>query len=296
MSTSKLKMSIKSKDHLLLLTGSMMRKYSKKYCRGSFLKGEQLNCEWYHASWSYARLVGLAVTPDWHACFYKDFFSRIKNNNHCNILITGTADYGILDHLLRAIPIDIMANITITVLDLCRTPLEICKWYEKKFNISINIRYVRGDAQETKFPDYSFDMITSYCFLQRFDEIGRKRLVEEWQRLLKPNGCIITTARIISTNTFKKKIPMSNNLNQHTRRILKFIDANKPWLRPMAGTISNLTYGYIKNIFSYAIPSEKYLYSLFRDFDCTIQSDMIHSEFEGEKIYAPVFAVNKQQS
>jgi len=44
-----------------------MAALSKKACGGSYV--DKRDCDWYHGSWQYLRLVDVVSTPDWHSSF-----------------------------------------------------------------------------------------------------------------------------------------------------------------------------------------------------------------------------------
>ncbi|WKZ44279.1 MAG: methyltransferase domain-containing protein [Anaerolineales bacterium] len=174
---------------LMLRSADIMKRQARRYCRGSYLTGNKASCEWYHASWQYLRILGLVSTPDWHDEFYKKSFTNAFNSGARDVLISGMADYSILDHLIRAIPSAMVNNVVISVLDICWTPIEICRWfdnwYEEKKKVHLNLRYNQRDALNTDYNDETFDLITTDAFLTRFDEEERERLVTEWHRILK---------------------------------------------------------------------------------------------------------------
>lgn len=276
---------------LLLRSADIMKKHARRYCRGSYLTGNKSSCEWYHASWQYLRILGLVSTPDWHNEFYTRAFADAFNSGARDILISGMADYAILDHLVRAIPNPLLNKVVISVLDVCWTPIEICRWfdqwYEEKKNIHLNLRYNQRDAINTDYHDGTFDMITTDAFITRFEEAERELLVNEWFRILKPGGRIITTARLSNSASHKKIVATDEEIGSFVERAKMGIDNKKSWLRPLTNTISELAFSYAKNISSYPITSEEHLNQLFQRFSqCSVEVGITTGELEGATKYA----------
>jgi len=284
-------------DQLLMLSAETMRQYAHMYCSQNNWSGSESRCEWYHAAWQYCRLMGLIPSPDLHASFYAQLFNNTDNLNVYNILVSGTADYAILDHLIKSIPQNFVQKVSISILDVCRTPLEICKWYagwyEDNFNIHLNIQYAQGNAFNTHYGNHTFDLITTYSFLSFFQADEQKKLIEEWYRILRPGGVVVTSNRISPEYGTDKIIANEGQVNDFVRRAARHIDENQSWLRPQINTISKLADEYARNIYCYSIPSEAYLCQLFEKFDCKVESGFTTGELSGPEKYAWIMAVKK---
>lgn len=295
---------------LSLQSADTMQEYAKKYCHSSQLESNPSSCEWYHAAWQYLTALGVIHSPDLHAAFYVQFFTEASNLETYDILISGTADYAILDHLVKAIPQKMLSNVTISILDLCQTPLEICKWYAKRyednFNIHLPLKYIQRDAFNTGFKNETFDMITTYSFLSRFSQDKRKNLIKEWHRVLKPNGKIITSDLISPEYKLNKivleggiadkeeGVVIGGQVDELVLRAMRHVDENKLWLRSPRNTIRNLVYEYAKSYFTYSLPSEEYIYQLLDNFNCVIKSGFTSGDLTGDpENYASIMAVKK---
>ena len=95
-----------------------------------------------------------------------------------------------VDFVLSANP-----NAKISVLDLSDKPLNAAKTKiaeEKGASIADAIDFIQANALATGLPDASVDMIETDYFLQFFSPGDKKRLIEEWSRILKPGGVITT--------------------------------------------------------------------------------------------------------
>lgn len=160
-------------------------------CRGDFVSKE--DCSWYHAIWQYLRIFNLVSTPTWHSEFYREALGHLSSTGHHNrILISGTADYSMLAHVISAYRRS-GGDPRITVLDLCETPLLLCKWYGKLVQLDVEI--VSANLFDYD-PDGQFDVIVTDAFLTRFPRLERPRVIQKWGELLRPDGKLITTIRL----------------------------------------------------------------------------------------------------
>jgi len=284
---------------LLLRSADSMREDARRHCRESYLTAHESSCEWYHSSWQYLRILGLVSTPDWHTDFYSKAFGEAFDSEVRDVLISGTADYAIVHHLARAIPKHLLQSVVISVLDICPTPLQICRWYdswyESEFKTRLNLRYNQRDALDTGYHDSAFDMITTDAFLTRFEDRERKLLVREWYRILKPGGRVVTTARLSTDARLSKVVTTEIDVENFASNARRRINEKRPWLRPMTNVICELARGYVRNIISYPLLSEDYVRELFQGFDCTIERGITPGEFEGTTDYARIVAVKKRE-
>lgn len=279
---------------LMIRSADLMRMHSKRYCHGSYLTNQNSSCEWYHSSWQYLRLLGLVSTPDWHSEFYSRALSNAFNSGARDVLISGLADYAILDQVVKAIPPKLLKDIIISVLDICWTPIEICRWYdrwyEEESETHINLRYNQRDAIHTDYNDNTFDLITTDAFLTRFIKEEREKLIKEWYRILKPSGKIITTARLTTHASVNKVTTTEGERDSFVERVKLAIESTKPWLRPLENTISRLAYDYARNITSHPIESAESIKKLFNKFEVNVEIGVTAGEFEGATNYARIIA------
>ena len=278
----------------LLQSLSLMNEYSHAYCHGSYFKGNTKNCEWYHSSWQYLRYLKLVSTPDWHNDFYNDMFSKEFDNNPREILICGLADYAILDYIINNIPSKNFGNYKITILDTCQTPIQICMWYikliENERRIHINYSCANENALKTRFQNQTFDIITTDAFITRFSFEEKKEIINEWKRLLKPRGKVITTARCSFSDNTNKISPNINEIDNFISRAdSQAIQDN--FLRTQHEVVKNKAQQYAKNIYSYPLNSEKELESLFKDFNLSYEIGNTPGEFQGGTTYFRIFAI-----
>ncbi|MDR0783211.1 MAG: class I SAM-dependent methyltransferase [Propionibacteriaceae bacterium] len=151
------------------------------------------DCSWYHGTWQYLRMLDMVATPSWHSYFYETAFNDAFETGCRSVLISGTADYCLLAHILRASAW--FPDVAITVTDLCQTPLESCKWFAERHGVEIAT--TASNICE-HWEDYSgsFDLITSDAFLTRFTDDMVDKVLKCWNRLLSDHGRVVTTVRV----------------------------------------------------------------------------------------------------
>ena len=242
------------------------------------------NCHWYHSSWMHLRLAGIVVSEDYLGDYYEQFFRERKQQDVINVLICGMADFATLDHVVRRIPKEMIYKVVITLVDICQSPIELCKWYVETYNIfPVNqLRYVIADATNMPFGNKSFDLITNYSFLTRMVLSEMKKVIDEWHRVLKPKGCIYTTIHINSDPSNVKGAfyrSSSSSVSYAMNKVEEYIIQNKLSL-DKAESMRRKCKLYLNNIMSVSIPSESFILSLFKGFNCSFESRDQQGELE----------------
>ncbi len=269
---------IKDTKSILMQAAHQMDIISKKYCpltgcNQNRMKGvdNNDNCEWYHGAWMYCRLSGIVVSEDYLGVNYQSFFQK-HSEKQCSILICGTADFAIVEHIIQRIPERNRRQTHITILDICNSPLLLCQWFINNYYQEYidNIDFVQADATNMPFEDNSFDLITTYSFLTRMVYSDAKKVVNEWHRVLKSKGTVLTTVRINNLKEFEGKFYRSNSADEQFAldKLDKFLfeyslDSS------YAEIIRAKVKGYISNIMSVAISSER-LKDMFNYYICDI--------------------------
>lgn len=289
---------------VLLDAAKCMEELAKQFCSSNEIatsvmksKSDACDCKWYHAAWGYCRLLNLIPSPSIHDEYYQQFFEKNRDRQEINVLISGTADYTILEHITRKLPLDLYDKVTFTILDLCQTPLKMCNWYnEKRVQLgekAVNIHYVQSDAKRTNLASDQFDLITTYSFLSRFDSKSQRDVVAEWHRLLKVGGAVITSDRI--TSEYDSGFFQTTQMQQN-----RFIELAKVRLRAINGLeeskkleILELIKNYIYNIESFSFPTTSSFCSLFDKFVYDIDVKQVPGESEPMETYI-VLCAQKQ--
>lgn len=117
-----------------------------------------------------------------HGAFYRDELARAAEHGPLQrVLVSGSVDYGMLEILASAGG----AALDYTVLDACATPLRICEWYAERHALSLATRRQEVLAPA---PFAGFDFLCTHAFLGYFDEAGRRAVLAQWARWLRPGG------------------------------------------------------------------------------------------------------------
>lgn len=239
----------------MLKSAPLMSMLSEVMCKGSQVSAE--DCSWYHRVWQYLRIFDVASTPTWHYQFYTEslqkFFSQRKN---IKILISGTADYSMLAHVLYVCS-KLKREYEIFVLDLCQTPLVLCEWYasqERK-----EIKTIHQDILRFNMKNY-FDLIITDAFLTRFPDDDRLQVLRKWNSLLREDGKIITTIRIEkSDDTTKASVP---EIPEFTEKVFKSAQDWQPFLPESAEKIKLWAQEYAKHMVSFPVKNKDFLHKL----------------------------------
>lgn len=277
----------------LFTTIYRMEMTAEKYCQGSYLPKHQESCKWYHGAWPYLRLLGMVSTPDWHEDFYINALGNIDFSKINHILISGTADYSMLSYVLPSIPLNHLRDITITVLDICDTPLEMCRRYkenyEKETRQRFNLRYENSDALDTLIQEETVDLIITDAFITRFNQLDKVKLLTEWKRILKPDGCVITTARLT-----QKTMPIVKanqiEIERFCEKVRDRVLHNFPWLIYSLDHVQQLALDYGQNMCSYPFSSKESIRELFKGFRLNVEYVAVSGEFEEKTLYSRIIA------
>lgn len=207
-------------SNLILDAAEHMSIYSKRYCMSIVCNHKRMraaenetNCEWYHGAWMYCRLANIVVSEDYLGDYYQRFFEKRFNQEVMRILICGMADYATFAHVLRRIPNNYPGMVQFVLLDICKSPLLLCKWYLSKMfpEFRGKVELVTADATNIPFENETFDLITTYSFLTRMIYYDAEKVAKEWIRLLKRGGEILTTVHVTNDNTKEGKFYRSEN-------------------------------------------------------------------------------------
>jgi len=266
----------------MIRTAPFARMLSEVVCRGSYLAGE--TCSWYHGVWQYLRILDLVSTPTWHKPFYSDALSRLKGREGQRVLISGTADYSTLAHVLWY-GWDGNSGIDVTVLDLCETPLLLCRWYARQQGLTI------GTVAQSilDYTDNAFDLIVTDAFLTRFDTDERRHVVRKWRQLLAPKGCIVTTVRLRKT----RPSPSKQQVEDFRSRSLATAKRWRDFLDVSPSKLADMAKKYAAQMESFPITSLSALRKLFAQEGLRLTtSQQVTVDGEMEKtVYAEIVAV-----
>lgn len=278
--------SLSKNTRLLLESAFMMEALAIAHCEGSYVSEKA--CGWYHSSWQYLRLVDIVSTPNWHQDFYQEALTKaLLSKHHARILVSGTADYGMLQQIMLLE--DSCSISEIIILDLCRTPLEICEWYRKRFQTSkIKLNYFQQDILGNAFGNKSQDLIITDAFLTRFPREKRKEIVQEWKRMLKEDGYVVTTVRLNSDAGHVKS--SEADVKRYTQKAKNKVDTAGRLFKNIERKIIAKAKDYAMNIVSYPLEDEKEIRDLFEGFEIEVGLGTVNGEIQENTTYARVVA------
>jgi hypothetical protein len=158
-----------------------------------------LSCEPYHGFWQYMRLMGLGKTLSGQSARYlftlEQFareWARRREARPPKILISGSADYSMLAHVLQACR-RLKQPAAVTVLDVCSTPLLLNQWYARRAGLPITV--VRSDVLQ-HHPVDAYDLIITSGFLGYFSPATRPRMFQGYAAMLHSGGRLVFANRI----------------------------------------------------------------------------------------------------
>lgn len=275
----------------LVSSAGVMELLANEHCQGSYLDKE--NCGWYHASWQYLRILDMVSTPDWHSDFYRDRIQQAKSHmSPRRVLICGTADYGILAHLIAAISPTELERYEIVVLDLCDTPLKICDWFADQ--IHVNIQTISGNAFELAFRDDWFGLVLTDAFLTRFPWKEKRKVVSEWHRVLAPGGSVITTARVEEGRHRQRLAPDRASIENFVSRAREEATKRALFMPRTPEQVEKMARTYAEHIVSFPT-SRGEVRSLFERVAMDFQLEVVntHGEFRPTD-YAQIVATKRK--
>jgi SAM-dependent methyltransferase len=178
-------------DEPLELSAPLARQLASRLCRKNPATGD--SCEWDHGFWQYLRILGLAAAPVRQADFYRQAFEQVLDgSSRPRILISGTADYGMLAVVLGAFR-ERRIKPKVTVVDICETPLALNRWLAERQSVDIHTQC--GDMLSYT-SEVQFDLISTHSFFGQISPAQRPALLTNWHTLLRPGGAVVTVAGI----------------------------------------------------------------------------------------------------
>jgi hypothetical protein len=180
-----------SLEEPLVQSASLLAAVAPVLCAGDHV--DPGDCGWYHGTWQYLRLMDMVSTPTWHHDFYVSALADSLPTGPGSVCITGTADYSVLAYVIEALR-TAGSQATITVVDLCQTPLFACQWYAKRAGVSITTVAQDILTFAGRHPE-EFDLVVTDAFLTRFDRSKAADVATAWRGMLRPGGRVVTTIR-----------------------------------------------------------------------------------------------------
>jgi SAM-dependent methyltransferase len=173
----------------LELSAPLARDLARRFC----IRTGDHSCDWYHGLWQCLRLMGLGKTMGGQSAFFLKSLSELaRSGGYARVLVSGTADYSSLAHVLAAFR-HAGAVPRPTVVDQCATPLELSRWYAAREDTEVAT--AQFDILDYREPG-AFDVVLTNSFLGYFDHEQRERLFAKFRELLRPGGKLMFTNRL----------------------------------------------------------------------------------------------------
>jgi hypothetical protein len=149
----------------------------------------------------------------------------------------------------------------VDVLDLCPTPLMMCRWYA-------GLNKERIQVHETDFCDAAqvkellkatggYDVIVTDAFLTRFSEDKVDSIVRNWHDLLLPGGTVVTTVRLHEFDKDDPGRPDGDQAAAFTQQARHSARRWRPYLQASVDEIAANAYEYACRITSTDLGAEK---------------------------------------
>ena len=161
-------------------------------------------CELYHQAWSAMRLFdqGGACPPG--ADFLAREFQRLRRG--ARVLISGSADTGLMAMVAAALPDDARARILLA--ERCETPLEQNRRFARQLNREVEFHL--GDIRDLQCAPV--DAIFAHSFLVYFDAEAQRAVVAKWAELLLPGGVLLLSNRLAPEHLPpRERVPVETN-------------------------------------------------------------------------------------
>jgi hypothetical protein len=215
-------------------------------------------CAPYHGLYPLLRVLGLAAAPDRHAAFYaRELGALAVRGDFQRVLVSGTADQGMLAHVLRAYRGQ-GREPDLHMLDICPTPGVLCESYGRWAGAPVHAH--TADVTEWR-PSTPFDVVTTHSFIAKFPPGEHKRLFSSWRQALRAGGRLVTTARIDPEGTLDNAGFDAEQAEAFSRTLRTAVEPWSGLLGLDAGSLHDLALEHCAGIRSYAVHSEDGLVS-----------------------------------
>jgi SAM-dependent methyltransferase len=168
------------------------------------------SCRDLHALWAYIRLSRMSSGTEGKGSLTQARLSEFMARGLRDVLIAGSQDTGLLALAANA---GQRAG-TITVLDICGTPLALCRALAEEWSLPIETieRDLRGDLGLER----RFDLVLVHGTLQFIDAPDRLRALAGINRALRPGGKLVlqfnTSRRIAAEDAERTRMDYANGV------------------------------------------------------------------------------------
>jgi SAM-dependent methyltransferase len=159
-------------------------------------------CRDLHGLWPYIRLSRASTGVEAPESRLQDELRILFDRGLRRLLIAGAQDTGLLALMVRA---SAGHNVEITVLDICETPLELCRGLAKQWSLSIAT--IRQDLFDFRVERH-FDIVLMHGTLHFIAADRRLEVLRRIRHALHPTGRLIVL--------FNTSHPVSTDLDSQT--------------------------------------------------------------------------------
>ena len=242
----------------LMQSADMMYEVASLCCSHDHINDK--SCLWYHSVWQYFRLLDIVSTPSWHHDFYvNQLFENSKSGESPSVLISGTADYSMLAYVLHTAN-KRKVNPGITIIDLCETPLFVCRWYAKKLNKSINTLKTNIFELDS---NYKYDMICADAFLTRFKGKQFIDVLNLWYNHLNNGGIAVTTIRVHDENYPCPTVPSEADVQKFKQKAIQRMEVWERHINLTSEEMGEKAEAYARTMVSNYLGTRDYILSTF---------------------------------
>jgi hypothetical protein len=197
----------------LIISAPLAREWSKQKCaakskggmeewakkEGGPTAASELTCDWYHGTWQLLRLLNMVAVPPWYGFYHEALVGALLKKPDAKILISAAADYGMLCTLHEAV-VSSGTSPSITLCDICPTPVIGSQWYAERHQFSIE-GVCANLLTDPRFAVPEYDLIVTDEFLTVLKDPDKPVITNRWLQALKPGGTLVTTAMIGAPTT-----------------------------------------------------------------------------------------------
>jgi hypothetical protein len=136
----------------------------------------------------------MVATPPWYPFYMEALGNILATTRTANVLVSAAADWGMVAQLHDA-AVAVGARPTITLYDICQTPLTASRWYADHHEFAMECvcdNIITSDS----IPLGAYDLIVTDEFLTVLKDELKPMITARWLELLKPGGSVVTTAMI----------------------------------------------------------------------------------------------------
>jgi SAM-dependent methyltransferase len=143
------------------------------------------DCRDLHALWPYARLTRASTGVEQQQSGLEAQLRACFDLGLRDVLIAGAADSALLAHVARA---GEQHAIKVTALDICETPLELCRRFAKQWSLSVET--VRQDLFDLDVT-YRFDLVLMHGTLNFIAADRQIQVLRRVHHAMRPKGRLL---------------------------------------------------------------------------------------------------------